>query len=84
MAVQNTYTPTFNIKPNTYYAPGFATYGLQGVPGEKAKDGNSIFIVPYSIQYSSNGNNDRRNGIIASVREGRDLNKPSVYTDRPY
>ena len=65
-----------NSELTNYYAPGVATYGLDGKAGERGSAGTSIYFSSYNLA----DNSIERNEAIGKINQNKILSK---YVDQP-
>ena len=55
-------------KYNNYdYAPGIATYGIDGKTGQTGEDGNNIYFTDYDIINSTSDLNEMLSKIMSNI-----------------
>ena len=70
----------FDIRQiNNNYAPGIATYGIDGRTGIKGDHGTSVYFTSYSLEYGSSNENEQ-NELLVKINQSKVLSK---YVDKP-
>lgn len=63
---------------NNHYAPGIATYGINGKDGERGEQGSAFYFTTYNLEYNSSEKNEM-NDVLVKLNQNKVL---SVYVDR--
>lgn len=70
----------FDIRQiNNNYAPGIATYGIDGRTGIKGDNGTSVYFTSYNLEYGSSNENEQ-NELLVKINQSKVLSK---YVDKP-
>ena len=76
---------TVDIIYNNYdYAPGIATYGIDGKPGQSGKNGTSVFVCQYNVTQEDGMKkfaDSIRQNIILSSNSSKVMSRPYINGD---
>lgn len=65
----------FDIRQiNNNYAPGIATYGIDGGAGLRGESGTSVYFTSYNLEYSSSNENEQ-NEVLVKINQNKILSK---------